>query len=81
MSNFSEKAKNIVEALGGKENVDGLDVCITRLRFEIKDMSLVDDEKIKDQGAHWVTKMGRNALQVIWGTQANVLEDELNKLL
>ncbi len=81
MSDLSIKAKNIVEALGGKENVTGLDVCITRLRFEIEDMSLVDDVRIKNEGAHWVTKMGGNALQVIWGTHANVLEEELNKLL
>jgi len=81
MSNMSEKAKIVLEALGGKANIENMDVCITRLRIEVKDMSLVNDKAIKAQGAHWVTKMGSNALQVIWGTKANVLEEELKKIM
>lgn len=35
--NYKELAKNILELIGGKENMSGLTHCATRLRFNLKD--------------------------------------------
>lgn len=55
--NYDELADKILGLIGGKENISFLTHCVTRLRFELKDQSLVDMEKIKAVpgvlGAQW----------------------------
>ena len=34
---YRELAENIVKAVGGKENINSLTHCVTRLRFKLKD--------------------------------------------
>lgn len=36
MGKYQELASKIVENVGGKENINGLTHCITRLRFKLK---------------------------------------------
>ena len=40
-------AEKILERVGGKNNVEELVHCMTRLRFTLKDESIVDDELVK----------------------------------
>ena len=35
--NYQEMAEQILQAVGGKENVQSITHCITRLRFQLKD--------------------------------------------
>lgn len=44
---YSELALKILEAIGGKENVSDVMHCMTRLRFNLKDNSLADLNKIE----------------------------------
>lgn len=44
-----EKAKKLIELVGGKENVVSLINCMTRCRFTLKDRSLVNEEELKQQ--------------------------------
>ena len=79
-NNYTEVARIILEGLGGKENVTSVDNCITRLRLEIKDYTLVDEAKIKSAGVAGVIRPGKNAVQVIVGTQVQAVADEFKKL-
>ncbi|MBD5546914.1 MAG: PTS transporter subunit EIIC [Lachnospiraceae bacterium] len=79
--NFTEVAKVILEGLGGKENIKTLDNCITRLRLEIKDYTLVDEKKIKSAGIAGVMRPSKNAVQVIVGTKVQFVADEMKKML
>ena len=48
---YSQTAKELVAALGGNENINNVTHCATRLRFILKDHSVVDKEtasKIKN---------------------------------
>lgn len=45
---WNELAANIVELVGGKDNVTSVAHCVTRLRFKLKDESKADDKKISD---------------------------------
>ena len=47
VSGLSTKAKDIINAIGGKKNVEAVDACITRVRLSIKDDSKVNDEKLR----------------------------------
>ncbi|WP_170942545.1 PTS transporter subunit EIIB, partial [Clostridioides difficile] len=40
-------AQEIVNNVGGKENISGLVHCITRLRFTLKDESIANDNVLK----------------------------------
>ncbi|WP_282581440.1 glucose PTS transporter subunit EIIB [Niallia sp. Man26] len=70
-------AKRILSALGGKENLQSLDNCITRLRLVINDMSKIDEKELKDCGALGVVKLDNHNLQVIIGTQVASLKNAL----
>ena len=48
---MKDDAAVIIEALGGKENIDDVDACITRLRVAVRDVSKVDKDTIKKLGA------------------------------
>lgn len=46
-SKFDELADSVLELTGGKDNISYFTHCVTRLRFNVKDKSLVKEEKIK----------------------------------
>ena len=80
-SNFTQVAGIILEGLGGKDNITSLDNCITRLRLEIKDYTLIDEKKIKSAGIAGVMRPSKNAIQVIVGTKVQFVADEMKKML
>ncbi|TFQ14556.1 PTS maltose transporter subunit IICB, partial [Escherichia coli] len=71
----------ILTALGGKENIDSLDNCITRLRMSVQDMSKVDDAQLKALRAIGVVHLNEHNLQVVIGPQVQSVKDELEKLM
>lgn len=79
-NSFAEKAEIILRGLGGKENVVSIDNCITRLRLEIKDQSLVDEKVIKSSGISGIIRPSKNSIQIVVGTQVQFVADELEKL-
>ena len=80
-NDFTKIAAVVLEGLGGKDNVVSLDNCITRLRLEIKDYTLVDDKKIKSAGVAGVMRPSKTAVQVIVGTKVQMVADEMQKML
>lgn len=48
MGKYQELARKIVENVGGKENINGLTHCITRLRFKLKNEEKANDEILKN---------------------------------
>lgn len=79
-NNYTEVARIILEGVGGKDNLTSIDNCITRLRLEVKDYTKVNDKKIKSAGVAGVVRPGKNAVQVIVGTQVQHVADEFKKL-
>ena len=51
---YSQLATDIITLVGGKENVSYATHCATRLRLNLKDESIVDDEKLKRLQVFWV---------------------------
>ena len=80
-NDFTAIAAAVLEGLGGKENVESLDNCITRLRLEVKDGALVNEKKIKAAGVAGVMRPSQTAVQVIIGTKVQFVADEMAKML
>lgn len=80
-SDFTQVAAIILEGLGGKDNITSLDNCITRLRLEIKDYTMIDEKKIKSAGIAGVMRPSKNSIQVIVGTKVQFVADEMKKML
>ncbi|MGL4394588.1 MAG: maltose/glucose-specific PTS transporter subunit IIBC [Brevinema sp.] len=74
-------AEKMLQGLGGKDNIVTLDNCITRLRMTVKDMSLINDDLIKEAGALNIVKLDDTNLQVIIGPQVHVVKNQLLKLM
>ncbi len=75
------QASHIISLLGGKENIELVDACMTRLRITVKDPERVaGTEKWKQAGALDVIQKG-NGIQAIYGPQADVLKSDINDLL
>ncbi|MGV9414869.1 glucose PTS transporter subunit EIIB [Nocardia sp. NPDC003693] len=74
------KVDQIVAGLGGTANIVEVEGCITRLRVEVKDASLVNEKDLKAAGAHGVVKAGA-AVQVVVGPTADALAEDINDLL
>lgn len=72
-SEIQRKSLQILEALGGKENIHSIDACITRIRLTAVDSSLVDEGKLKEIGVSAVLKMGDSNYQIIVGTIADIM--------
>ena len=77
---YGSSAKQLVQAMGGKDNITRVFHCMTRLRFYVKDRSKIDEAAIKKlseiSGVNW----HQDQFQVIAGNEVNELYAELVKM-
>ncbi|WP_238860219.1 beta-glucoside-specific PTS transporter subunit IIABC [Clostridium sp. YIM B02569] len=77
---YSIVAKEIIEKIGGVNNVSSVIHCMTRLRFTLKDESIVNDEQVKKiKGVMGVMKKG-GQYQIIIGNEVSKCYKEVLKL-
>ncbi|SDJ75125.1 beta-glucoside-specific PTS transporter subunit IIABC [Streptococcus gallolyticus] len=80
MAKYTELAQDILDHVGGKENVNSLKHCVTRLRFDLKDESKADDDYLKQHdGVVTVVKAG-GQYQVVIGNHVPDVYDEVIKV-
>ncbi|MDO9355032.1 MAG: PTS glucose/sucrose transporter subunit IIB [Solirubrobacteraceae bacterium] len=77
---MSTKAEQILAGLGGADNIVEIEPCITRLRTEVHDASLVDEKALKAAGAHGVMSTG-TVVQVVVGPEADNLSEDIEDLM
>ena len=76
---YSAMSAQIIDGLGGKENITTLTNCATRLRLEVDDIEKLNKNQIKQAGAAGVTTSGKHNVQVIIGTHVQQVADEVEK--
>ncbi len=75
------QAEKIISLLGGRENIELVDACMTRLRVTVKDADKVADlAEWKGAGALGLIKKG-NGIQAVYGPKADVLKSDINDIL
>lgn len=79
-STLHDDAIIILEALGGQENIEDVDACITRLRVSVKDSTKVNQETLKKVGATAVLEV-KGGIQAIYGAKAILYKNEINDIL
>lgn len=78
---YRDMAETILKGLGGKENIEDIDYCATRLRCEIKDYTLVNEKLIRKAGVAGVIRPSQKNVQVVIGPQVQFVHDELKTML
>jgi glucose-specific phosphotransferase system IIA component len=76
----SQKAVEVLAALGGAANIETLDACITRLRLSVKVPANVNQDRLKKIGAAGIMASGTN-FQVIFGVESDSLKEEIKSLM
>lgn len=78
--NHNKVANEIINHIGGKENVISVFHCITRLRFSLKDESLADDSAIEsiDGVMNVIKKNGQ--YQVVIGPEVDAVFNEVENI-
>lgn len=76
----SALAENILVAMGGQENIDTLNACITRLRVSVHDVSKVDKDELKALGAAGVLEVGQN-IQAIFGPRSEIIKGQMQDVM
>ncbi|WP_100010235.1 PTS transporter subunit EIIC [Lentibacillus sediminis] len=76
---YEYMAKKVLQSVGGKENLVDYENCMTRLRLVVKDASVVDEEKIKQTGAHGVVRIDNEHVQIVIGPEVSNVYQEFKK--
>lgn len=76
MGKYTQLAKEIIQNVGGKENVISLSHCVTRLRFVLKDESMANDDILKNMDGVVTVMKSAGQYQVVIGNHVHdVYED------
>ncbi|WP_338934726.1 beta-glucoside-specific PTS transporter subunit IIABC [Lactobacillus helveticus] len=79
--NYDNLAKTIIQDIGGKDNVNSVVHCATRLRFKLKDEKKANDDALKDtDGVVTVVKAGGQYQVVIGNEVADVYDAVLKEV-
>ncbi len=79
-SSIKEEAAKVLVALGGAENLEDVDACITRLRVSVKDVAKVDKDELKRLGATAVLDV-KGGIQAIYGAKAVLYKNAINDMI
>jgi len=74
-------ARQYIGAVGGSDNLNIIDACITRLRLSVNDAGMVNDAACKRLGASGVIKLNKQTVQVIVGAKAESIAEEMKKVI
>ena len=79
--NADKLAEQIIKEVGGKNNIKEMFHCVTRLRFYLKDRSVVDEERLKKLDGVLGVQFATDQLQIIIGNEVgNVYNAIINKV-
>lgn len=71
----------IINLLGGRDNIEDVDACMTRLRVTVKDVARVGGEETwKKAGAMGLIIKG-SGVQAVYGPKADILKSDIQDLL
>ncbi len=76
-----DRALKFIEALGGIDNIEEIEGCITRLRGTVVDPGKVDLKKLKDLGIVGQPILMGKGIQIVVGTYAELIGTAINEIM
>lgn len=77
MAKYSNLVKEILDGIGGKENISEVTHCMTRLRFVLKDESKANDDKVKNINGILQLVKAQGQYMVVIGSHVDLVYNEL----
>jgi len=74
---YTDISENLINLIGGKDNITFFTHCVTRLRFNLKDESLAETDEIESLEGVVGTKFSNGQLQVIIGPNVDEVYEEV----
>lgn len=74
---YQDLIDNLMDCIGGKDNISYFTHCVTRLRFNFKDKNLVKEDEIGKLSGVMGTKWAGNQLQVIIGSGVDSVYNDI----
>ncbi|QFR66743.1 N-acetylglucosamine-specific PTS transporter subunit IIBC [Furfurilactobacillus rossiae] len=77
---YLRQGRRIWAAVGGKDNIQQMGNCTTRLRWKLNDTGKIDQPAIKAAGVPAVNVLDKHNVQIIVGTEVQFVEDALESI-
>ncbi|MDE6645824.1 MAG: glucose PTS transporter subunit IIA [Malacoplasma sp.] len=74
-------ALKVVKAYGGFENIKNVDACITKLRIQVNNQSIVDTKKLMELGARGTIKPSPQSVYAVFGPEADIIKGNIKTLM
>ncbi|WP_270670651.1 beta-glucoside-specific PTS transporter subunit IIABC [Paraclostridium bifermentans] len=81
MGKYKQLAQDIIKNVGGKENINGLTHCITRLRFKLKDESIANDDVLKNMRDVVTVMKSGGQYQVVIGNHVEAVYKDVVEII
>jgi PTS system beta-glucosides-specific IIC component len=81
MGKYKQLAQDIIKNVGGKENINGLTHCITRLRFKLKDESIANDDVLKNMEDVVTVMKSGGQYQVVIGNHVEAVYKDVIEII
>ena len=82
MMDYAKRASLVIKDVGGKDNIKSVTHCATRLRFQLRDNGLRNEEAISDLEGVKGVFLTQSQFQIIFGSgTVNMVCDEVQKQL
>ena len=78
---YDEIAVLVVEGLGGRANIKTVENCITRLRVDLVDAKLVDQDLLKQSGSSGIFFPSQKHIHVVFGPLVEFVRNAVDKEL
>lgn len=78
---YDEVATIVIEALGGKENIQFVENCVTRLRIDLNDLEKVDTDYLKKSGTSGIFFPSKNHIHIVFGPNVEFVRNAVDKEL
>ncbi|MEG0285457.1 MAG: PTS transporter subunit EIIC [Vagococcus sp.] len=78
---YGEIAEIVVAALGGKENIDSVENCITRLRIDVKDINAIDKGMLEKSGCTGFFFPAPKHIHIVYGPQVEFVRNAVDDAL
>lgn len=74
-------AKLIVDGLSGPENIEEIEKCSSKLRVKLKNIDIINENKIKKSNIAGIVRLSGNNIQIVIGSKTDEVYDEIMKLI